>query len=170
MPDRRTIHYRSYPHTFKNYEVRVSHIQTKETGLTRRFFQAFLFTRCGAGPYQEYPVFPAGPAYDGSTSPGPDRVIYETYTGFFCGKWIMSILNIVIYWLLDRLHHAQKRTEPQCICTVQCVLAVKAHEMCLRLAYVAGGRMYPGGLETEDMLHRIFSDVCRAGGELQSRT
>ena len=134
MPDRRTIHHSNYPHTFKNYEVRVSHVQTEETRLTRRFFQAFLFTRCGAGSYQEYPVFPAGPAYDGSTSPGPDRVIYETYTGFFCGKWIIAVWNVVIYSLLDRLHHAQKRTEPQCICTVQCVLIAKRDEKYWRLA------------------------------------
>ena len=47
----------SYPHQYKNYE-----------GLT--------FT-CGGSTYYEFPILASGSLFDGSTSPGPDRVVFE---------------------------------------------------------------------------------------------
>lgn len=39
-------------------------------------FEGFSFS-CGGSTYYEFPILTTGEVFDGSTSPGPDRVIFE---------------------------------------------------------------------------------------------
>ena len=47
----------SYPHQYKNYE-------------------GFTFM-CSGSTFYEFPILASGALFDGSTSPGPDRVVFE---------------------------------------------------------------------------------------------
>lgn len=55
-----------YPHQYNNYE-------------------GFDFSDyCPSGTFQEYPLKTSSSGYTGG-SPGADRVVYSTQTGYFCG-------------------------------------------------------------------------------------
>ncbi|KAF9790604.1 ribonuclease T1 [Thelephora terrestris] len=56
--------YRGYPHQYNNYE-------------------GFTFS-CGGSTFYEFPILASGAPFDGSTSPGPDRVVFDN-SGGFCG-------------------------------------------------------------------------------------
>ncbi|KAF9790608.1 ribonuclease T1 [Thelephora terrestris] len=53
-----------YPHQYKNYE-------------------GFTFS-CSGPTFYEFPILASGALFNGSTGPGPDRVVYDN-SGGFCG-------------------------------------------------------------------------------------
>ncbi|EJF60501.1 hypothetical protein DICSQDRAFT_62737 [Dichomitus squalens LYAD-421 SS1] len=54
-------------------------------------YEGFVFPDC-PGPYEEYPVL-KGKVYTGTTPPGPDRIIFQTFIGEVCGKCCVTHTN-----------------------------------------------------------------------------